>query len=179
MRLIKQSLFLMLLSFVTIASCKKDDDGGETGPAAEGTIQASIDGKAFTSLSMVTFATKVSAGGSNIISFQGNNGGTSSQAIVFTLNGITETGTYEIGGKSSISIVASYTETKVSLSNPGSPDISTWQAPYDDTVAGEIKISELSDSKIVGTFHFKGKNTLGDSSVKEVKSGSFNIKFTR
>lgn len=177
MRLFRQSLFLLLLSIVTISSCKKDEDGGDAGPAAEGTIQATIDGKTFTSLSMVTFATKVTAAGTTIISIQGNNGGTSSQAIVFTLNGITETGTYEIGGKSSISVSASYIETKVSLSDPANPEVNTWQAPYEESAAGEIKISELSDSKIVGTFQFKGKNTLGDGSVKEIKSGSFNIKF--
>lgn len=162
------TIVLIAASIFTF-SCKSDDDGGGGGSAAEGTITAKIDGDGFTSVEMATFATI--SGGS--IQIQGNTGGTSSKAIVMTITSYDGVGTYPIGGGANVFNVASYVETEVDLSDPTNPNVVTWAAPYDDTQVGEINISELTDSRIKGTFHFKAKNA--DGNIKNITEGSFNI----
>ncbi|MDD3772241.1 MAG: DUF6252 family protein [Weeksellaceae bacterium] len=161
---------LLALSIFTF-SCKSDDDGGGGGSAASGTITAKVDGSTVTTMEMVTFAHLASGN----LQIQGNTGGTSSKAFVFNIIGFDGAGTYPIGGGANIFNVASYTETVVDLSNPSNPDVVVWQAPYDDTQVGEIKISEITDSYVKGTFHFKAKNS--DSNIKNITDGSFNVNF--
>jgi len=150
-------------------SCKSDDDGGGGGSAAEGTVTAKVNGNGFTSVEMATFASI----NSGTLMVQGNTGGTSSQAIVLQIIGFDGTGTYPIGGGANIYNVASYTETDVDLSNPTNPDVVTWQAPYDDSQVGEINISEVTDTKVKGTFSFQAKNA--DGNIKNITEGSFNV----
>src|SRR5690606_12013080 len=97
---------------------------------------------------------------------------TSGKAIVLVMNGVDEVGTYQIGGGANISISASYTE--VNIANPTATKV--WQAPFDSSVAGEVKISELSDKAIKGTFSFTAKNN-SDYSTKEITNGAFNLSF--
>lgn len=169
----KQPGYLMLFILacaIAMAACKKNEDGGPGGNAAPGTIEAKIGGSSFKSLKMTTMANRVNVGGSSVITVQGNE--TSGKAIVMVINGVDGAGTYQIGGGANISISASYTE--VNISNPTATKI--WQAPFDSSVAGEIKIAELTDKVIKGTFSFTAKNN-SDGSVKEVTNGSFNLNF--
>ncbi len=163
-------LFLMLACVITATSCKKNEDGGPSGDASPGTIEAKIGGSQFKSLKMTTVANRVNVGSSSVITVQGNE--TSGKAIVMVINGADGPGTYQIGGGANISISASYTE--VNISNPTATKI--WQAPFDSSVAGELKISELSDKVIKGTFSFTAKNN-SDKSIKEITNGSFNLSF--
>ncbi len=80
-------------------------------------------------------------------------------------------GSYNIGGGANVFGNASYTE--IDASNP--TDAQTWVAPYDESVAGEINVSDLSDTNIKGTFNFRGKNA--DGSFKEITEGSFDVDF--
>lgn len=168
MKTIKQlGLFAFLLAATSILnfSCKSDDDGGGGGAAAEGTISAKVNGNQFNSLSMTTSGTMAGS----TLSFLGSS--TDGKAIQFVVNGIDGTGTYQIGGGANISVAASYTE--VNINNPANTQI--WQAPFDDSVAGEISFSEVSANKVKGTFSFQCKNVNGDGSVKNVTEGSFNV----
>lgn len=155
----------------TGTSCSSDDDGGSGGGAAAGTIQAKVDGSNFSSTPQLSMATQVNAGGSTTITVQGTNN--AGRSITLLMNGVTGTGTYQIGGGANISIVGTYSESNAS--NP--MDIQIWQAPFDDTVAGEVKINELSSTVIKGTFNFTGKNVNGDNSTKAITEGSFNMNF--
>jgi len=168
----KNSYFvlLMLACAVAATSCKKNDDGGPDGGAASGTIKAKIGSASFTSLKMTTMANRVNVGGTSMITVQGNE--TSGKAIVLVMNGVDGTGTYQIGGGANIAISASYTE--VNISNPTATQV--WQAPFDSSVAGEIKISELTDKVIKGTFQFSAKNNK-DNSMREITGGAFNVNF--
>jgi len=103
-----------------------------------------------------------------MITVQGNE--SSGKAIVLVMNGVDSPGTYQIGGSASISISASYTE--VNISNPTNTQV--WQAPFDSSVSGEIKIAELTDKVIKGTFQFTAKNSK-DQSMREVTDGAFNM----
>lgn len=161
----------LVMAALLISSCKKDDDGGGGGPAAEGTITAKVDGTRVTTISMVTFATRQD----NFLNLQGNTGGTSSKAFNFAILGTVSPGTYSIGGGANISNTATYVETEINLSNPTQPVVKTWSAPYDASAVGEIKISEITSTHVIGTFSFKGKND--DGSTKNVTDGSFNVKF--
>ncbi len=159
---------LMMICVLAMPSCKKNEDGGPGGDAAPGTIKAMIDGSSFSSLKMTSVANRINAGGTSIITVQGNE--SSGKAIVLVMNGVDGTGTYSIGGDANISISASYTE--VNISNPTATKI--WQAPFDSSVAGEVKIAELTNTTIKGTFTFTAKNTM-DQSVREVTEGAFNM----
>ena len=124
-----------------------------------------MNGNQFNSLSMTTSGTMAGS----TLSFLGSS--TDGKAIQFVVNGIDGTGTYQIGGGANISVAASYTE--VNINNPANTQI--WQAPFDDSVAGEISFSEVSANKVKGTFSFQCKNVNGDGSVKNVTEGSFNV----
>jgi hypothetical protein len=167
--------YLLVTTSMFIASCSSDDDGGGGGSAAAGTIRAKVNGTTVTTLEMVTFATQVGP----VLQIQGNTGGTSSKAFVMNITTYDGVGTYDIGGGSTgLGLAnASYVETTVDLSNPTAPDIKTWSAPFEGgEKVGEIKISEVTDTAIKGTFFFTAKN-VSDNSTKEITEGSFNIEF--
>lgn len=176
MKTMKNTIYTVLIGLAlvfTATSCSKDDDGGSGGDAAAGTIKAKVDGTVVTTLEMVTIATLT---GSNL-NIQGNTGGTSSKAFVLQIQGLDGVGTYPIGGGANIFNVATYTEITVDISNPANTVTNNWQAPFDEMEVGEIRISELTDTKVVGTFNFTGKNVNGDNSTKQITEGSFNINF--
>ncbi|MFD2824387.1 DUF6252 family protein [Lacinutrix iliipiscaria] len=169
MRNLKQFMLLvMTLSLVSLSSCSKDDDGGSGGSAASGTINAKVDGSDFNSMEISSSAT-VANSGQNLVIIGSNSSG---EAITITIFGYEGVGTYEISG-ANINISASYSETDVS--NPSSPTTEIWQSPYEDSVLGEINISEETDTKVKGTFNFMCKNVGGDNSVKNITDGSFDL----
>ncbi|MEZ4839820.1 DUF6252 family protein [Flavobacterium sp.] len=163
----------LVTSSLFVTSCSSDDDGGGGGSAAAGTITAKVNGASVTTLDMVTFAYQVGT----MMHIQGNTGGTSSQAFSFNITTFDGVGTYDIGGGEFGLGHAnvSYVETEVDLSNPTAPDVKTWSAPFDggDKV-GEIRVSEVTDTHIKGTFSFTAKNPA-DGSTKEITEGSFNV----
>ena len=163
-----KKLLFLCLSIATLVSCSKDDDGGNGGSAAAGTIEASVDGSSFTSIEMATTAIEQDVNGSTMIRVQGSN--SDGEGMVLTIMGFEGTGTYELGGEISVFTNAIYTE--ADLSNP--MDTQTWLAPYDETIVGEIQVSEKTATNIKGTFSFSGKNEEGGT-IKEVTSGSFNV----
>ncbi|HZW62464.1 MAG TPA: DUF6252 family protein [Flavobacteriaceae bacterium] len=163
----KFMLLAAVVLFTTVSSCSSDDDGGGGGQAAQGTITAKIDGVSFTSLEMTSFASVTTAGGQTTLVMQGN---TSSQAINIVINGYDGEGTYELSDNN-VFRTASYIEPNVN--NP--VDTQTWTAPYENSgLAGEINISEETETAVKGTFSFTGKNS-NDDSIKTITEGSFNL----
>lgn len=173
MRTLKQFMLLMMtVSLVSLSSCSKDDDGGNGGGAASGTLEAKIDGSSWQSLEISSSAT-VANNGNNLIIIATNSDG---KAFSMTIIGYEGEGTYEFTGATlNIFNTASYSETDVDLNNPQNSTTELWQAPYDDTLAGTVSISDETDDKIIGTFEFSCKNVNGDQSVKTISEGSFNL----
>ena len=174
MRNFKQiMLFVMIGSLLTFTSCSKsDDDGGAAGVAGEGTIAATIGGIAFTSLEIATTATLTSTPTGDWLRIQGND--SDGNTIVLTVNPFDGIGTYSVSD-ASVFTTAIYTKIDVDINNPTNSTSTNWVAPYENSgVVGEIKISEITDTKVVGTFSFTGKNDNG-SDTKEIASGSFNV----
>lgn len=173
-QLLKTSLILLGLVFgLTTTSCS-DDDGGGTSTAASGTVAAKINGQNYQSDEMLTSANYVSGGMALTITANNQDG----KNLTFNINGFDQTtGTFEIGGDNLIAIVATYTE--VDATDISNPQTESWIAPFDDTVAGEISFSEVTDTKIEGTFEFTAKNndpSLDDT--VEVTNGSFNLDYS-
>ncbi len=166
----KTILVLFAVIAVSLTSCKKDDDGGGEGSAGSGTLAAKVEGSNYKSDASLTSATRTDANGTSTVLITANtlNGKNMTLSIIGGFDGV---GTYNIGGGANVFGNASYTE--VDVANP--MNAQTWVAPYDESVAGEIKVSEVSSTKIKGTFNFKGKNA--DGSFKQISEGSFNVNF--
>lgn len=166
-------LFLVLIICLGTASCSSDDDGGNSGEAANGTIQANPEGSDnFQSSEQATSAQRVSAQGSTTLIVTGSD--TSGRNITLQIIGFDAEGTYDMtGGSTSIVATAIYTETD--LANPqASP---SWSAPYSDALNGEINISSVSETNVQGTFSFTGRNNQDNTDLKTVSNGSFNVDF--
>src|SRR5690606_7834201 len=120
------------------------------------------------SLEMTSIASETNAGGSTTITIQGSDA--NGKGIFIIINNFDGTGTYEFSD-SNVFVNATYVE--ADINKPMNSQ--TWSAPYQDSgVVGEVKISEKTDTKIKGTFHFKAKNTE-DQSIKNIAEGSFNL----
>ncbi|WP_204346832.1 DUF6252 family protein [Psychroserpens algicola] len=173
MRNFKQfMLFVMVGSLLSLTSCSSDDDGGGAGSAGSGVLVAKVDGTSYQSLEISSSAT-VANGGQNLIIIATNSDG---KAFAFTIFGYEGVGTYDLDGSVISNVnVASYTETDVDLNNPQNSTTEIWQAPYDNSAVGFLKVSEETDTKVIGTFQFTCKNLNGDQSVKTVTDGSFNL----
>ena len=165
-------ILVMTLSTVTLTSCSNDDgdanDPGDPG-AASGVLVAKVDGNNYQSMEISSSAT-VANNGQNLIIIASNSSG---KAFSMTVLGFDGEGTYPIGGGANIFNSASYTVTDVS--NPQNPSTEIWQAPFDDMVAGEIVVTQVTENKVKGTFNFSCKNVGGDQSVKVITDGSFNL----
>lgn len=170
----KISMYAVVLfaTALIMFSCRKDDDGGDSGNApATGSLQAKVSGASdFKAEGAMATATYVATG--KMLTIYGTDlTGRAIQIIINNYDG--STGTWEIpNGVGAIGIVASYIE---GSANPSSSQ--TWVAPYSGSgKVGEVKISEFSSTgSVKGTFTFKGRNQNDSSSFKDVTEGNFNI----
>jgi hypothetical protein len=165
------NLFLGCLILITIAACKKNDDGGSGGSAGDGVMQAKVSGTSWTSSKISTSAQYVALAKS--LTMLGTDA--SGKAINIIINNYDgSTGTWQIpNGVGGIAVTASYMETNIT--NPTSSK--TYAAPYSGSgVIGEIKISEFSNSgSVKGTFKFKARNQNDNADFKDITEGSFNM----
>ncbi len=167
-------LILSVVSLVTLTSCSKDDNGGDGGNAASGTLTAKVDGISYQSMEISSSATLATAGSvKNLVIIASNSDG---NAFAITIFGYTGEGDYKLTGADiAITNTASYTETNVNLSNPTASTTEVWQAPYDATEVGSVSVSEETETNVKGTFSLMCKNVNGDGSVKNITEGSFNL----
>jgi hypothetical protein len=165
----KISLVLLVAIATTLSTSCSSDDGGSGGNAAAGTVQAKIDGASFTSATLLTTGVSITAGANTTLFIQGTD--IQGKGFNFNINNFTGVGTYDIGGSSSVFVVANYVE-----GNATKPlDTQAWTAPYDDdSKRGEISVSSITADKVIGTFSFTSKNPNGGT-VKTITEGSFNV----
>ncbi len=171
-------ILFMSLTLVTFTSCSSDDDssGGDDGGggngASNGTLVAKVDGANYQSMAISSSAT-IANNGQNLLIIASNSEGKAFSMSIFGYAGVD---TYEFTGATlNVFNTASYSETDVDLNNPQNSTTELWQAPYDDTLAGTLTITEETDTKLKGTFEFTCKNVGGDQSVKTITQGSFNL----
>jgi len=150
-----------------LASCNGDDSNPVTSnvPASGSYITAKVDGSDFSSIILgvtTASATRMETGVGTMITVLAAD--QSANSIVINLMGITATGTYTIDPN--VDSVIAYTPVTGGVSyGTGECSGST----------GTITITAIDNSKIEGTFSFKGKdaNTCPTSATKTVTEGSF------
>jgi hypothetical protein len=149
-------LILFLGTVVLFGSCKKDSD--DNPGAGNGTFSLTVDGATWSA------SLSVQAVNSNgIINVTGSDSQAKQAAVV--LYGVTAPGTYQIG-LASPSNMLRWTE--------GINPADTYTA-NGAIGSGTITVTELTASKIKGTFSFTGFNT--SQSSKTITNGQFEANF--
>lgn len=184
MKTIKFFALLCLVAMpFAITSCSSDDGEGGGG-ATLGTIKAKVGNSNFNSTEATTTAVKINTGGTaHMITLYGMqmdmSGGT--QKVIQLMMNVPdlEPRSYDIGGENLIGFTATYTE--ASGTSGGDFTSTSWAAPYEGgEVAGQITITEISETNIKGTFSFTAQkqNTGGwIDDFKDVTNGAFNVNF--
>ncbi|MFC6860304.1 DUF6252 family protein [Zunongwangia atlantica] len=168
--LLKSVTKLMLIfSIIFLVACSKDDDGGDGGTAADGTVVAKVDGDDFQSFKEGTTAAKATGNAGTTLTILGTDA--SGFAINLIINGYEGVGTYDIGGENLVYVTATYVE--VDINNP--MNSKTFGAPYGEgELAGEISVSEDENGHLKGTFYFEASDDQ-KSAFRNVTDGSFNV----
>lgn len=174
MRILFGSLFALL---ILLAACGGDDDKKGGGGSGDGILTAAINADDFTADKDAAQAVLTNgAGGSNKISLMvtGENASTK-QRISFTLYDYVELGAYQLRfGNSDLAYYYENIET-VDEAAWISPDYSISDA---NVVQGTIAISEMTETRVKGTFSFTAREDGGDG-IKEVTEGSFDLPLKR
>ncbi len=143
----------MSLAVISLASCKKDDDGDDN-PASAGSVTLTVDGASWNaSLSVQAVNTN------GVINVTGSDSNAKQASIV--LYNVTKTGTYTVGGIGNSNSLR-WTE--------GLGQNDTYSA-NGIIGSGTITVTELSSTKIKGTFSFTGVNTA--QATKSITDGAF------
>ena len=96
MKTIKLVILICIVG-LAYASCKTDDDGGDGGNAAAGTVAATVNGESFTSSEIATMATQINAQGITTLNIVGSAlSAGSARTITLTIVGVDGEGTYPI-----------------------------------------------------------------------------------
>lgn len=159
----KTKLYLLLaavlITGLSISSCKKEDTGGGGGTST-GSMSLKYDGTAWNA-SLAVQAVNTN-GVLNVTGSDSN--GNQASVILYQASG---TGTYKVGPNGT---------------NQGNQLRWTEGLSQSDTYVasfvignGTVTITELTDSKVSGTFEFEGFNT--DQTKRTVTEGSFSANF--
>lgn len=154
-----RNLFLMVLiaGVMSLGSCNKDDGDSGT-PGSNGSISLKVDGSTWNA------SLSVQAVNSNgVINVTGSDSNAKQAGV--TLYGVSAPGTYQVGPPNAGNMLR-WTE--------GLGQNDTFQA-NGVLGTGTVTVTELSASKIKGTFSFTGYNTAQTS--KQITEGSFEANF--
>lgn len=157
MNTIKYIVLLLGIVAVSFSACKKDDsndDNNGNGNPPTGSMSLKVGGKSWTANFGVTV---VKMG--DVTSVTGTGDGKSCNISMYQLNG---TGTFPIGGQTVNSNVATWSE------GTGSENI--YVATFQQG-GGSITITELTSTRISGTFNFVAKND--QNYERDITEGSF------
>lgn len=137
-------------------------------PGSKGTITATVNGQTFGSnLTQSTRNSSIISIAGNATSSTGATGNTKNINLSFSQ--LKQTGTYQLNNQSFASgIIASYSE--LSATTGGITSADTYSA-----TSGSVTITELSSTKIKGTFNFSAENSSGKTVT--ITNGVFDISF--
>jgi hypothetical protein len=155
-----RNLLLMVLvaGIITLGSCKKDDGDSGNPVGSSGSISLKVDGGTWNA------SLSVQAVNSNgVINVTGSDSNAKQAAV--TLYGVSAPGTYQVGPPNQSNMLR-WTE--------GLGQTDTYSA-NGVIGSGTVTVTELSDSKIKGTFSFTGYNTAQTS--KQITEGTFEANF--
>ena len=155
-----KKITFLLVSFLVIVSCNIDDNG-ETPETPvnlvneNNTVQAQVSGVTFASIDTNTFAEIIDETNLRIA------GGDGAAILEILIGGYTGVGLYELeSGNPDSSLTATYTIP----STVGAPD-RVWNIVSDPSSAGELMVTEASESSVSGTFSITLINELEESTL--------------
>ncbi len=160
MKLFKVFMIMMAVISVSLTACKKDENDDDNGGSVTGggSMTLKYDGNDFSA----TLA--VQAVNSNgVINVTGSDGNARQASLV--LFGASGPGTYTIGAAFPQNL-CTWTE--------GTNTTQTYTASF-VIGSGTVTVTELTDSKIKGTFEFTGVNT--NQETRTITDGSFEANF--
>ena len=154
MKALKLLTVFVLIASISFVSCKKDEDDSANPSTGNSTMSLKYDG---TSWNATLDVQAIKSGNTIVVTGTDSN---SKQAQV-QLTDVTTTGTYEVNVGNTLRWTESTSPTDSFIANGmlGS---------------GTITVSELSDTKIVGTFSFTGFSTGG---TRTITDGKFSVEF--
>ncbi len=157
--------FIAAISLSAGAACGGDPSGLE-GPGGEYYLSAKVDGSAW-SASSSTILTTGSTAIPGYITLQGSSGSGNVQTIGLQLGFIPGPGTYPLG----VNQATTAGGTGVYAEGPRS-----WTTPFSGA-AGIVTITELTSTRITGTFSFDGDavGTTNPPLSHEVREGKFSV----
>ena len=160
MKIFKSFFFVLTaIAVLGLTSCNKSDDEDVTpdNPLSNGTMSLKVDGATWNASLAVQ---AINAGG--VINVTGSDSNAKQVSVI--LYGVTETGTYNV--QSGLSHQLRWTE------GLGTNDTYIANGLIG---SGSITITELSSTKVKGSFQFTGSNT--EQVVKTITEGSFEAAF--
>ncbi|MBL7997434.1 MAG: hypothetical protein JNL32_02235 [Candidatus Kapabacteria bacterium] len=145
---------------LVIAGCKSETNT-VTGTTFTPEMSATVDGTSWTAIAPQV----ISQGGITVMSGVNVEG----RVISISLNGISATGTYPLGG---------LLNQRVGTLTLGTTPADIYTTPIltlADSTSGSLVVTTYSGGQMQGTFSFRATNTAGAS--KSVASGKFNLKY--
>ncbi len=135
-------------------------------PGSKGTMAATVNGQAFGSnLTQAVRNSSIISVSGNATSTSGTTGNTKTINLGFSQ--LQQIGTYQINNQTFASgIIASYSEFSANTGGIGSAD--TYSA-----TSGSVTVTELSSTKIKGTFNFVASN--GTNKTVTITNGAFDV----
>lgn len=156
---IKLGLILILVLGVFFAACNSDDSNPSgSGNNVNGTMTAKVNGADWTA----TIVSKAAKAGPTIVITADEVAGGRQKKIQINLMGVSAAGTYSLGGMNS----GAYIDVPAGTTDPNVLMQATEMA-----TSGSITISELSTTKIKGTF------SMTTDEGTSITNGSFDMKF--
>jgi len=155
----RELLFMIVIAgIVMLGSCKKKSDDPANPVGSNGAITLKVDGSTWNA------SLSVQAVNSNgVINVTGSDSNANQAGV--TLYGVTAPGTYQVGPPNAGNMLR-WTE--------GLGQTDTYQASG-VIGTGTVTVTELSSSKVKGTFSFTGYNT--DQTSKQITEGTFEANF--
>ena len=157
MKTIKLLTVLVLISSIAFVSCKKDEDDSVIPETENGTMSLKYGG---TSWSATLNVQAIKSGQTIVITGTDSN----SKQVQIQISRATSTGTYEL------TFGSGHTFRWTESTNPKDSFMANGTLG-----SGTVIITELSDSKIAGTFSFTGISV--GFTEREITDGKFDVKF--
>lgn len=161
----KTVILLLAIAFAT--ACSSDDGGSGTGGSSGSYIHAKVDGSSFKAEVMdhsTVIALRMDSGDGILVQLSGADANANAMNII--LFGITEPGTYDIGPDS---------DSVLAYLGNSNQSFDTGECAG---ATGTVTITEISETKVKGTFQFTGKSEENGCSAKTISEGKFQGIFT-
>lgn len=160
MKLFKAFIIVLAVMSVSLTACKKDDNGDDNGGNLPGTGTMTLK---YNGTDWSATLTVQAVNSNGVINVTGSDGNAHQASVI--LYGVSGPGTYALG--------AGYPQNLCTWTE-GTDASQTYSASL-VLGSGSVTITELSDSKVKGTFEFTAYNT--NQETRQITEGAFEANF--